>query len=786
MLRKFVAFLSMVFAVVTLSSCLVTASDGEVVSEKTKLLICVSDKISSEPRTVFPSVDLEKFTRLELNGSKNGEEKVLLGSWNGVSEIDYVLLSEGTWDFELLAYIDSAVYKAEENNLDIKTGTNTVKFTLALQDIGTGFGCIKYTLYYPAASESGRTTVESVLYTITDYETKEIVKSESNLTRNTGYDAEHGDYCYVECDESISAGKYIIKFSLYSGSVKLINSYEEAVNVISGNVESIGSHWIDKLNDNEQSDDSDITVSVSDLASLNLENIPTHTKIIVNGVFSADGSELAYLVRALENANGKVSVDLSDTTGLVALGEERFSGARKLVSLVLPDTVETISERSFYNSSIKYIYIPSSVTCIENYAFHMSDLEEVEFQTPCNVESIGDYCFCSTNIKKFEILPKLTSIGTYAFSDCSNLREITFPEEYALTEIGSYAFAYMPSVETFEIPTGITSIGSWAFSYCAGLKSITFEEPCSLTEIGSYAFAYTSLEVFEIPTGVTSIGSYAFSNCEGLKSITFEEPCSLTEIGSDAFSNMPSVETFEIPTGVTSIGSWAFSYCAGLKSITFEEPCSLTKIGSYAFAYTSLEVFEIPAPVTTISYNAFSDNKVLREVTFPYTIKTIDSYAFYNCDAFDTANYYGTEAMWNSVSGSEYILANVNFLGIDSIPNLDMNFEILVEDIAISGVEKNGSVYTFTADECFDSYSWKIDSKYAEETSNVFIIDAATLPAGYHYITVYAKKGILIYSASKYIKSEAVEEDSDQNTETDPENPEPIEPETGDIDIIIY
>ena len=743
MLRKFVAFLSMVFAVVTLSSCWLTASDGEVVSEKTKLLICVSDKISSKPRTVFPSVDLEKFTRLELNGSKNGEEKVLLGSWNGVSEIDYVLLSEGTWDFELLAYIGSAVYKAEENNLDIKTGTNTVTFTLALQDIGTGSGCIKYTLYYPVASESGRTTVESVLYTITDYETRKIVKSESNLTRNTGYDAEHGDYCYVECDESISAGKYIIKFNLYSDSVatKLINSYEEAVNVISGNVESIGSHWIDKLNDNEQSDDSDITVSVSDLASLNLENIPTHTntKIIVNGVFSADGSELAYLVRALENANGKVSVDLSDTTGLVALGEERFSGARKLVSLVLPDTVETISESSFYNSSIKYIYIPSSVTCIENYAFHMSDLEEVEFQTPCNVESIGTYCFRSTNIKKFEILPKLTSIGSYAFSYCSNLREITFPEEYALTEIGSYAFAYMPSVETFEIPTGITSIGSDAFAYCAGLKSITFEEPCSLTEIGSYAFANTSLEVFEIPTGVTSIGSYAFSGCEGLKSITFEEPCSLTEIESYAFASMPSLETFEIP-----------------------------------------------APVTSISYNVFYNNEVLREVTFPYTIKTIHSEAFYNCDAFDTANYYGTEAMWNSVSGSEYILANVNFLGIDSIPNLDMNFEILVEDIAISGVEKNDSVYTFTADECFDSYSWKIDSKYAEETSNVFIIDAATLPAGYHYITVYAKKGNLIYSASKYIKSEAVEEDSDQNTETDPENPDPIEPETGDIDIFIY
>ncbi|MCI6187006.1 MAG: leucine-rich repeat domain-containing protein [Spirochaetia bacterium] len=740
MLRKFVAFLSMVFAVVTLSSCLVTASDGEVVSEKTKLLICVSDKISSKPRTVFPSVDLEKFTRLELNGSKNGEEKVLLGSWNGVSEIDYVLLSEGTWDFELLAYIGSAVYKAEENNLDIKTGTNTVTFTLALQDIGTGSGCIKYTLYYPVASESGRTTVESVLYTITDYETRKIVKSESNLTRNTGYDAEHGDYCYVECDESISAGKYIIKFSLYSGSVKLINSYEEAVNVISGNVESIGSHWIDKLNDNEQSDDSDITVSVSDLASLNLENIPTHTKIIVNGVFSADGSELAYLVRALENANGKVSVDLSDTTGLVALGEERFSGARKLVSLVLPDTVETISESSFYNSSIKYIYIPSSVTCIENYAFEMSDLEEVEFQTPCNVESIGTYCFRSTNIKKFEILPKLTSIGSYAFSYCSNLREITFPEEYALTEIGSYAFAYMPSVETFEIPTGVTSIGSNAFAYCAGLKSITFEEPCSLTEIGSDAFAHMpSVETFEIPTGITSIGSDAFSYCVGLKSITFEEPCSLTEIEYYAFANMPSVEVFEIPTGVTSIGNDAFSGCEGL-----------------------------------------------REITFPYTIKTIHSEAFYNCDAFDTANYYGTEAMWNSVSGSEYILANVNFLGIDSIPNLDMNFEILVEDIAISGVEKNGSVYTFTADECFDSYSWKIDSKYAEETSNVFIIDAATLPAGYHYITVYAKKGILIYSASKYIKSEAVEEDSDQNTETDPETPEPIEPETGDIDIFIY
>ena len=116
----------------------------------------------------------------------------------------------------------------------------------------------------------------------------------------------------------------------------------------------------------------------------------------------------------------------------------------------------------------------------ENDAFYISGLEEVEFQTPCNVESIGDYCFGSTNIKKFEILPKLTSIGTYAFSNCSNLREFTFPEEYALTEIGSYAFANMTSVETFEIPTGITSIGSYAFSNCEGLKSITFGATCSV------------------------------------------------------------------------------------------------------------------------------------------------------------------------------------------------------------------------------------------------------------------------------------------------------------------
>lgn len=57
---------------------------------------------------------------------------------------------------------------------------------------------------------------------------------------------------------------------------------------------------------------------------------------------------------------------------------------------------------------------------------------------------------------------------------------------YAVTSIGSSAFAYCSGLTSITIPNSVTSIGYAAFSGCSGLTLITI--PNSVTSIGRSAF----------------------------------------------------------------------------------------------------------------------------------------------------------------------------------------------------------------------------------------------------------------------------------------------------------
>lgn len=92
-----------------------------------------------------------------------------------------------------------------------------------------------------------------------------------------------------------------------------------------------------------------------------------------------------------------------------------------------------------------------------------------------------------------EDLAGATSINYEAFSNCTNLANITIPNN--IMSIGFEAFRNCRSLKSIMIPNSVTSIGNYAFEKCSNLTSIT---------IGS---------------GVTSIGARAFTECSKLKNI---------------------------------------------------------------------------------------------------------------------------------------------------------------------------------------------------------------------------------------------------------------------------
>ncbi len=143
--------------------------------------------------------------------------------------------------------------------------------------------------------------------------------------------------------------------------------------------------------------------------------------------------------------------------------------------------------------------------------------------------------------------------------------------EYSVTSIASSAFKGC-GLTSIEIPSSVTNIGSFAFSDCSDLKTVTFGANSQLESIGSNAFnncdALTSIE---IPSSVTSIGEAAFYDCDALKTVTFEEDSQLESIGSSAFRFCSNLTSIEIPSSVTSIGSYAFQFCSDLEIVTFKD-----------------------------------------------------------------------------------------------------------------------------------------------------------------------------------------------------------------------
>ena len=156
---------------------------------------------------------------------------------------------------------------------------------------------------------------------------------------------------------------------------------------------------------------------------------------------------------------------------------------------------------------------------------------------PSNVTSIGKGACQRINLTSINIPSNVTSIENYAFYDCNNLTTITIPE--SVTSIGNMAFAYSNNLTTINIPKNsqLTSIGGYAFDGCNSLTAINIPE--GVTSIGDAVFGNCySLTSINIPEDIMSIGNYAFSGCSGLTSITCKAMTPPTIGSSNTFENV--------------------------------------------------------------------------------------------------------------------------------------------------------------------------------------------------------------------------------------------------------
>ena len=361
----------------------------------------------------------------------------------------------------------------------------------------------------------------------------------------------------------------------------------------------------------------------------------------------------------------------------------------EVTSIVLPNTVKTLSQSCFSSSKISgNLVIPASVETIEPSAFYNCQaLETVVFGSGSLLKTIGDKSFEGCASLKSVVIPAVCeNIGNSAFKDCKSLTDVDFEQGSRLKAIGGGesrnwrdgAFYDCVALKSITIPASCETIGKAAFNSCQSLETVEFEDNSQLKIIcgdnsargyssdGAFADC-VSLKSIIIPASCETIESSAFKNCRKLENVSFEPDSQLKEIGGGcdvseskdkdypyhhrsklyyygAFSDCVSLKSITIPASCQNIGETAFRNCKALEEVEFQHGSILSTLsgGSWVADRScdpkDREDYESRG-YTSYSKGVFANCSSLKSVKIPSSVTKIDAGCFINCTSLTDLSF---------------------------------------------------------------------------------------------------------------------------------------------------
>ena len=366
------------------------------------------------------------------------------------------------------------------------------------------------------------------------------------------------------------------------------------------------------------------------------------------------------------------------------IGGYAFKDCKKLVS-VKADEVNEIGKYAFEGSAVKSVNFACATVLGERAFANTSSLAEA---TLGGVSQMGEYLFVSSSVKNVTFGAGTTFVSAYAFFGLKNLETITLPN--GVERIGDFAFSGAEKLASINL-TGTKTVGEYAFSGASSLKDVNLSE---VVKFGNGAMSYTAIEKADL-ANAEYVGDFAFMDAKDLAEVTFG---AVKFIGRFAFSDTKLV-TVRLPESfddvnsvytwdkldekgrvekvrsrnVSAFGEGAFANVPTLTAIEADGNVIFAKDGVlYAKEENGLVLLQYPAGKDAESYivsdstvavaaSAFAGVTTLENVTFPYTLKTIGSYAFYQSSV---ENY-----TFNSVE-APVLLAE--FVDVSSVPGNDI------------------------------------------------------------------------------------------------------------------
>ena len=347
-------------------------------------------------------------------------------------------------------------------------------------------------------------------------------------------------------------------------------------------------------------------------------------------------------------------------TVLLYTAEDGVIGEPDSGTVTLPPELTTLAEQVFYNTAIKEITLPDTVTSVgdgalagtivtgsEDYIEAMDGVVvEVDGNTVISVSSdfageggsyvvpegvtIGAYALAQSTLSSVTVAVDqldeysmsgfkgnvivtweegmTTVLPSYSFNGWLGT-SVVLPDE--ITEIRNYAFEDAVNLESIELPANLQRIYGSAFAGCTSLTTVDMPS-YSYTGTGNFFADCTALTTITLGENVTYLPNSFAKDLANLKNVSF--PDGLTYIGSSAFENTGLASSVSIPSSVTEIGSYAFCGTAITEFILQE---GLVEIGSMAFGGTQITAATIPSTVTTVGDAVFSGCTLLEKVFLP-------------------------------------------------------------------------------------------------------------------------------------------------------------------------
>ena len=185
------------------------------------------------------------------------------------------------------------------------------------------------------------------------------------------------------------------------------------------------------------------------------------------------------------------------------IGSSAFYNNKVLEEVTVSEGIQSIGRQAFSMSTLKKLWLPASLNTFKD-GEDVCELEGIYVDSASQYYKDVDGVLYNKNMTTLVKYPSKKTASTFTVPD-------------GVTELADCSMDSNTSLQKVVLPDSLKTVGYWSFINCSNLSDITLPEQC--TFVGQYAFSGTALTSFYIPAALETLMSGTFLNTD-ISSIT--------------------------------------------------------------------------------------------------------------------------------------------------------------------------------------------------------------------------------------------------------------------------